>query len=378
MKVSTRRDSKNYKRRYLPAVCVVFLLVTLLFGGCFANAKSASDKAPIKVRVLVLKGKTGLVLKGVKNKNVVTLKLSSSGVLIDGKKEKLPFRFHPEKKVVYIDGLPYRGVLEIRKESGKLIVIDELSIEAYVAGIINHEISSKWNKEAIQAQAVVARTYALYRMKEREGRAYDLVGTHMDQVYKGAGKEDSASWQAIRATKGQVLYYDKAPALTLYHSNAGGRTEASEDVWGAPHPYLKSVKSKFDKVSPSYQWSLSLTGERLGEFLKKGGYKVGVVKKIKIKKRTKSKRIKKLLIKGTLGEVTLSGEDMRKVVGYATLRSTLFKVRKKGSDFNFKGYGSGHGVGLSQWGAKGMADNGYSYKKILRRYYPGTKLKKLY
>jgi stage II sporulation protein D len=206
-----------------------------------------------------------------------------------------------------------------------------------------------------------------------------MTGTHIDQVYTGAAVEDRASFSAVKKTLGEVLLYKGSPALTLYHSNAGGVTELAKNVWGANEPYLRSVKSRHDKGAPNFKWELALSKANLGEKLRAAGYEIGKPVSIKVRKKTKTGRIRLLSIKDKSGIViTMKGEDLRRALGYASLRSTLFRVAQRRKGFVFKGRGSGHGVGLSQWGAKGMADSGASYKRILRHYYAGTTLKKIY
>jgi stage II sporulation protein D len=185
--------------------------------------------------------------------------------------------------------------------------------------------------------------------------------------------------KAVNDTRGQVLTYRSKLALTVYHSNAGGRTDASADVWSGDYRYLRSVKSPYDAVSPDYSWSFTMPAAVLENLLVVGGYDVGSPVSVRVKARTPGGRARKVRIRGSGGRaVELEAEKFRKIIGYSALRSTKFKVKRRGSLFLFNGKGSGHGVGLSQWGAKGMAENGYSYRQILKHYYPGTKLKKVY
>lgn len=383
-------EKKLFARPGRASAFLGLVIVTLLSGlmvfGCAAPAESyrGDDKAPITaketIRILVLEGKTGFKVDGAKGSSRLNLKYTGgTTVTLNGQLRRLPLRFHPKWRFIYIDKRPYRGVVEVREQNGELIVINELQLEDYIAGIINNEISSKWPLEAIKAQSVVARTYAVYQKRERAGQLYHMTGTHMDQVYTGAAVEDRASFRAVKKTIGEVLLYKGRPALTLYHSNAGGVTELARNVWATNEPYLKTVKSRYDKHAPNFRWELALSRESLGDKLRAAGHKIGKPSKIKVRKKTNTGRIKLLSIKDKSGKVvTMKGEDLRKALGYATLRSTLFKVEHGRKGFVFKGMGSGHGVGLSQWGAKGMADAGASYRKILRHYYFGTTLKKLY
>ncbi len=370
----------DLKRTRLLFVC---LLISLVFFGCAAPGPSRQDKAAGReemIRVLVLKGTEEIEIRGAEGAGHIRVRhLGGNAVTLNGEKASLPLRFSPSAEFIYIGKRPYRGVLEIYADEDGLVVIDEMPLEDYLVGIINNEISSKWPIDAIKAQAVVARTYAIYKKRKREGSLYDLTATHMDQVYTGAAVEDAASMLAVMETSGEVLFYDGAPALTVYHSNAGGMTESSKHVWSIDYPYLRAVKSRHDKGAPNFRWELSLSARAIGDMLAGAGYGIGIPRSIKIKEKTPTGRVKALVIRdGQGGELTLSGEELRKVLGYGMLKSTLFRVKKRGSTFTFRGRGSGHGVGLSQWGAKGMAEEGYSYRKILKHYYSGTFIRKIY
>ncbi|MDH4227633.1 MAG: SpoIID/LytB domain-containing protein [Deltaproteobacteria bacterium] len=366
-------------KRVLPFA--VFTVAFVVFYGCAAGSRVAMSHGGEPVRVLVLDSLVSVTVDDSQLGKSVTVELFSGGeATIAGKKTALPVRFKPVKYILKVEGRPYRGIIEVREgTNGKLIVINEVPVEAYVVGIINNEISSKWNIEAIKAQAVVSRTYVLYQKEKRKGAAYDVASTVMDQVYSGAGKEDSASSKAVKLTEGQVLLYDGRPALTLFHSSAGGRTENSGDVWGDSHDYLRSVKSKYDEDAPNYEWELKVSKTEIAAALNKIGVSVEGVSDIEVEEETRSDRAKVLAVTDDRGRTYyVSGEDLRKALGYSKLKSTLFEVDIDGDAVVFEGRGSGHGVGMSQWGAKGMADAGYSYKKILDHYYPGTRLKKVY
>lgn len=373
-------------------VGLTFTVLAMVLTGCVSTGP-VGDRGPGEtIRALVIEEARHLTIDGAKLKSTIELGLSPAGelIIIDPKAGSTPgmapepisgpLRFYPDLEFVYVNNKPYRGIVEVRALKGTLKVVNELLLEDYIGGIINNEISSKWPLEAVKAQAVIARTYALYRKKEREGTSYyDVASTFMDQVYTGAGAEDNVATGVVRETYGEVLFFGNTLALTLYHSNAGGITESSEEVWGEYHSYLRSIKSRHDKGAPNYFWELSLTDEEFGKRLTAAGHNFGRLKRLKIARRSGSGRVKQLVLKDRDGvELTLTGEDLRRALGYATLRSTLFKVKVRGQELRITGYGSGHGVGLSQWGAKSMAEDGYGYKKILRHYYKGTKLKRLY
>jgi stage II sporulation protein D len=169
-----------------------------------------------------------------------------------------------------------------------------------LVGLINAEISSKWDIEAVKAQAVIARTYALYQKNNSPESYYDLESTVLDQVYKGTGKEDSSSRYAVETTRGEVLVYNGNIIKSFYHSNCGGRTEEPIFVWNEDLPYLKSVKDNYCKTSaPNTFWDYQISKIALEEKLSIFGYNIKNIKKIDIIKRSPSGRILELEIRGS-------------------------------------------------------------------------------
>jgi len=247
-----------------------------------------------------------------------------------------------------------------------------------VAGLINQEISSKWPIEVVKAQAVIARTYAMYRKQKRVTGDYHVEATVADQVYAGSMTEDERSLYAVKETIGKVLTYNGELALTVYHSNSGGMTEDAKNIWGKDYPYLRQVKSSFDKDSSHFSWILNMSPQSIETALKDAGYSIFDIQNIIPVYTTNSGRIIKIMMHYAGGKLEMSGEDLRKAVGYDKLKSTMFTVEIVNSSFVFNGKGYGHGVGLSQWGAKGMAEKGYTYTEILEHFYPGTRIERIY
>jgi len=308
------------------------------------------------------------------------LEPAAGHILIDGKDSETNWlNVIPKKTMMKLNGKPFRGKVEIAiDEDNLLVVVNELSIEDYVKGVINHEISSAWNIEAVKSQAIVARTYAIYQKRQRVNRFYDLESSVLDQVYGGAQNEDFRARYAVDETQGMVLFYDGEIVKPYYFSTCGGATEDAANVWGESKPYLSSVKCNFCKDSPAYKWTKSLSLNTIKNKLSAEGYKIGEIAKIIILGRTRSGRVLKLSIADSRGSVKLNGVDFRRIMGYNVIKSTSFEVKVNGGEAIFSGRGSGHGVGLCQWGAKGMADSGYNFKEILEYYYPGTKIERWY
>lgn len=356
----------------------LILLTLILLAAFFSVDARAAVRFPDTVRVLVLDRAEGLNINGTGD-TTLDVRSERGAVSVNGKVTAPPLKLYPRDKFIYINGRPYRGAVEVTASRDALRVVNELSLEDYLVGVINNEISSKWHAEAVKAQAVVARTYALYQMNSRTGGLYDIEGTVMGQVYSGALSEDEASARAVRETAGEILTFIGEPALTVYHSNAGGMTDASRDIWAEDYPYLKSVLSPYDSSAPKYAWEFIVPASSFKAVLNKAGYSIGDPREIRLDELSPAGRVKSLVISDSARNgLRLRGEDLRKILGYSFLRSSAFEVWKKGDLFVFRGRGSGHGVGMSQWGAKGMAENGYSYKDILMHFYPGTRLTKAY
>lgn len=357
-----------------------FLALVLVTGlsGCAGVLPGLSGAGGGKIRVLVVKGVDEVSISGSSRGD--TLIRARNGAAVDGagRALALPERFRPGADgFVYIDGKPYRGAVEVHPGDSKLMVIDELDIESYLVGLINSEISSKWPMEVIKAQAVAARTYAMYRKARVGDRLYHLEASVLGQAYNGTTGEDSVAERAVRETRGQIIVYGDEPALAVYHSNAGGATEASRDVWQQEYPYLVSVPSPYDDIYPRFSWEYALPADTLAELLNRAGFKVGLPEDIYTDELSSTGRVRSLVVRDSYNRgVRLRGEDLRRLAGYSNIRSTMFEVSQSGYVFLFKGKGSGHGVGMSQWGAKGMAEDGYTYREILGHYYPGTRIKR--
>ena len=309
---------------------------------------------------------------------IVTLEesgaLTVNGSEITGSK----IAFSSDNGVLSVNGRTYRGKIEVIKEQKGLLVVNELPLELYVAGLINQEISSKWPIEVVKAQAVIARTYAMYQKKKRAAGDYHMEATVADQVYSGNITEDERSLYAVKETIGKVLTYNGELALTVYHSNSGGMTEDAKNIWGKDYPYLKQVKSSFDKDSSHFSWILNMSPQSVEAALKDAGYSISDIQNIIPIYTTSSGRVIKVRMHYAGGKLEISGEDLRKAIGYDKLKSTMFTLEMINGSFVFNGKGYGHGVGLSQWGAKGMAEKGYKYTEILEHFYPGTRIEQIY
>lgn len=300
---------------------------------------------------------------------------SPSGVEIAGVgRVETPVRLAPTAGArLHVAIRPYRGVLEVRRTpAGRITVVNELDLEEYLYGVLKMEVDPRWPPDALKAQAVAARTLALYSLNRFNAEGYDVRATTDSQVYGGVLAEDPRTTAAVEATRGQVLTYGGRPIFAAYHSDSGGHTEASELVWGGRYAYLRAVA---DPYTPAQPWTLRMDLAAFEERLRRTGRAVAGITTVEVIDVTPSGRAASVRVMSPLGAVTLRGTDVRTILGAESLKSTLFTVRmlpEEQASIEFTGRGSGHGVGMSQWGARGQALLGRNYVDILRYYYTGV------
>lgn len=271
--------------------------------------------------------------------------------------------------------LQVSGLVQLILRGNGVLVINHVDLEEYVKGVVPAEVNSAWHLEMLKVQAVAARTYALYQHMLAASRGYDVVASTQDQVYRGRHGVDARVEQAVESTRGQVVTYQNAPIYAAFSSTAAGLTEDAVVVWSKDLPYLKGVECPFDLESPYYQWKASFKLEALEKNLRQLGFAVGTIATLTPLTQSRAGRVATLRILHSKGELVLRGEELRKAVGYTVIPSTQFTIDSFGEEVVLSGYGAGHAVGLCQWGAKELAQLGYSYSSILRYYYPGTELR---
>jgi stage II sporulation protein D len=267
-----------------------------------------------------------------------------------------------------------RGRVAVRAEQGRIQVLNRIGLEDYVASTVGGEMMASWPQEALRAQAVAARTYVLHEAAKRRQAGWDVLATATSQVYGGIAAETSETRAAARSTAGQVLTYQGEPILAVFHSTAGGRTATAGEVWGQDLPYLRVVDVDDEDDAPHTYWRTSFSLTDLGRLFDAKGLSVGRLEKIEIVERTSSGRVKRLKLLGSDRSLSLGGSDLRKLTSGMGLNSTLFEIRPGAETVTFVGSGHGHGVGMSQWGARAMARRGDSYERILKTFYPGAQL----
>jgi len=279
-----------------------------------------------------------------------------------------------------VNGRYYRGQLILRNSGASLTVLNTLDMERYLAGVVGSEAVETWPDDALRAQAVVARTYALYKLKASSAKAFDVAATTDDQVYLGAERETAKLRRIVKETAGiAVLYKDKV-FPTYFHSTCAGHTEeVSRALKYESIPPLRGVPCNYCRDSKYYGWwTVNVDVEALSALMRRNGRNVGQVTNVEPLDIGPSQRALRVRVTGTAGTTVMNAYDFRKLVGASQIRNTYFIVRNYGSYFQFLGRGWGHGVGMCQFGAKGMADKGYGFAAILRHYYPGADLARLY
>jgi stage II sporulation protein D len=305
--------------------------------------------------------------------DAVRAALNGPGVEIDGRGAP-GFRLTSDSPI-RINGREYPAVIEVVRSGEGLAIVNVLRLEDYLVGVLRAETSDRWPAETLRAQAIAARTYAAYHRSLNGAKPYHIVASTSHQMYTGMVPPSSPLWAAVRDTAGQVLLWDGELFPAFYHSASGGYTEDPRTVFGARNmPALRAIRDEYSMAAPYFYWTLDLRLADLSEILRRNGLDVGSVTAIEIAERTPSLRVATLRIRGARGAVQLRGNDFRRMVGYETVRSTLFAVAVDGGVARFSGRGYGHGVGMSQWGAKGMAEQGYTAERILEYYYPGATL----
>jgi stage II sporulation protein D len=270
------------------------------------------------------------------------------------------------------NGRIFRGTFE-RLPDGS--IVNTVGLEEYLYSVVPREMSPGWPASALQAQAICARTYVLQRSNPQ--RAYDLVPSDADQVYEGVSAESALGRGAVDATRGDVLRYADAFAEIMYSSCCGGHTEASTDAWGgAPIPYLAGVTCPYCTSSPNYQWSRELELTDVASHFASELTSAGDLSNVRVSEVDGSGRARMIELAGTRGSAFVKGSVFRMRIGPRVVPSLL--IRKIGAAteaperITIEGGGLGHGVGLCQWGARGMALTGATSVAILSFYFPGT------
>ena len=344
--------------------------------------------------------------------------------VLDGRAVSLPLGElltvqNDDPRGIWLGQRRYRGVLRVSARGGRLRVVNAVGIETYLSSVVGSEMPHQWPLAALQAQAVAARTYAL---KQRSrGGGWDLKATVASQVYRGVESETPSTREAVSSTRSLVLVHGGRLIDAVFHSSSGGVTEASGMVWRLQHPYLVSVQDH-DQHSPVHRWEEWFDPDGLRRRLPE----TGGLKQVQVLSRSMSGRVRQARLQGPRGTLVLSGAELRKRLG---LKSTLVDFEmvtgarptfrnpepviaraqvtgegtgsridritasvsgvtqprrsrmslvapppalSTGLQLRVRGQGYGHGVGMSQWGAHGLAQQGADFRTILQHYYRGA------
>jgi stage II sporulation protein D len=269
------------------------------------------------------------------------------------------------------DGTPYRGSFQ-RLDDGQIVNVVDL--EEYLYSVIPLEMPPSWPPAALQTQTICARTYVLQRSDPR--RAYDLVPSELNQVYRGISSETPAATAAVDATAERVLSFGGNFAQVAYSSCCGGHTESSSEAWGnIPIPYLQGVVCTSCSASPHYRWTTTLALDAVAQRLSATVGPFGRLTDVQLLDRDESGRARSFQLIADHGSTSVTGSAFRRAVGTRVLPSLLLTDVRRAPDatsVQLDGGGLGHGVGLCQWGARGMALAGSQAPDILAFYFPGT------
>ncbi len=351
------------------------------------------------------------------NSEIILVYIQSSGRL----------QFIPQSApAIYVDSGQYRGSIEIsRLAASDMTVVNVVDFEQYLYGVVPCEMTASSHAEALKAQAVAARTFAVNNLNKFSFLGFNVCSRTISQVYRGYSVENPATNKAVDDTRGKIATYNGMPISTVYFSSSGGVTEDAKNVWGYEVSYLKSVPDKYESgTSWNYNWSMEFTKEEIKTKLKEKGYTIGDVVTVSITDRAPTGRVTGMEIIGTEGKAAFTNANTRNIL---SLNSQQFTMKTDGeisimnaegiskasgvslklvvfstgiamftdtpgdiavvgaggntsslapaaSKFVFTGTGWGHAVGMSQDGAKGMANAGFNYEQILKYYYSGINI----
>ena len=379
-----------------------FCLIWIIIFCVFQNYSVSAAREPL-IRVLISKNRNlrirsdksiPLIIKGQKfsNKKIkgLTVKKENNrtSLFFDKNKQKIYDLKNKVKLVVkssdgrgiWVGQKRYSGILNLLVLDSEILVINILGIEKYLSSVVGSEMPAKWPLEALKAQAIASRTYAL---KQKGNPIYDIDSTQKNQVYNGLESRTYKTARAVRSTRSLVLTYKNKLINALFHSSSGGMTENSQDVWKNEYPYLSSVRD-FDRNNPKLQWKKKFSSGELQKLFPE----IGGIKKIEILNITNTGRVKNVKIFGKYGSDQISGVDIRKRMNLKStfMRFKFIEDKKYISDNDNSnipiektlivfGQGSGHGVGMSQWGARYMASKGQKAERILKHFYKGVGIK---
>jgi stage II sporulation protein D len=318
--------------------------------------------------------------------------------------EQLAFASTTPERFVTVNGRPFRGAVDVFTRTGAITVVNALPLELYLQGVVNAEMGRRAESEraALEAQAVVARTYALRNQGRYGADGYDLRAGSGDQLYAGVAAETEVGVASVRATAGLALLYHGAPIAAFFHSTCGGSTAAPEEAFQSVRstPYLRPVSDArpgggaYCDISPRFAWTVEWEGSQLRDILRRtvpavlgiDSAAVTDLRDVYVRRTGASGRVTEVRVRIGAGEIPVPGYAVRAVfetpegrpLGGSAVR---FEARQQDGALAAlvaRGRGWGHGVGLCQWGAVGRARAGQDVRTILNAYFPGTTVARAY
>ena len=349
---------------------IVLIVIAVFCPQSLAASENIRVAIADDLREVTLTSSAGLVVKGAS-----TSTHEKTLVYDRGSIGSRPVRVRSVNGTIRVNGTSYRGAVELRKKkNGLLLVINDLDLEEYLKGVVASEVPSGWHVEALKAQAVAARTYALYQKRAANGRPYHILASVSSQMYGGSSGERPSTVRAVQDTRGMVITYQRKVIPAFYHSSCGGQTEDAAELWGIDEPFLKSVDCECQELLKNSLWEKRISRAMVANALKQLGYGLHEISGMDIEAITPAGRVKDVAIRSA-GRISLvSGDSLRGALGTTVIPSAFFELELLGDEAVFSGRGSGHGVGMCQWGAQEMAGRGYDFRAILLHYYPGTDL----
>jgi stage II sporulation protein D len=270
----------------------------------------------------------------------------------------------------------FRGRLVVTAQGDTLQIVNHVGVEEYLYGVVTRESVASWPAEALKVQAIASRSYALYQAEHRRRFTYDLVADEGSQVYGGMDGESDAARRAVDATRGMVMSYKGQTILAMFSSNTGWHTGDAGFIFTTSLPYLKATPDPYSPGEAMGRWTRTFSEAEVRRRLSaRLGKPLGRISELRAIRQCPSGRIVRIAVVHEHGSYEM---PTRPTIGRALeLPDILVGIRHEGDQFVFAGGGFGHGVGLSQWGAKAMAERGYKAPEILSFYYRNAELVQL-
>ncbi len=270
----------------------------------------------------------------------------------------------------------YAGKIFIVPTKNSFLLVEHVDLENYLYGVLPYEMNYTWPLEALKAQAVAARTYTLKTLENVKNKNFDLYSDVRSQMYKGGGKQYDSVRKAVDGTRGKVLTYNNALFYTYYHGNCGGGTDdvRSWNFGASSLKPLSGASCSYDSLSKSFTWQMNVSAAKVMAYAKSVGL-TGTLKSVQVAEKTNTGRATYLTIRSSKGSKKVSCPKFRLSTGIRSCK--ISRVSTSGQQVHFEGKGYGHGIGMCQDGASGMAQKGKTYEQILKNYYPGATITQL-